>query len=339
MINRKINYMDIVKTIGIILVVIGHSGFKFANFIYLFHMALFFFVSGYFYKDFYTENIRCLLIRRIKNLYIPFVVWEIIFLTFHNILYTMHIYSDKVSIYEFFIRIFKNITFGGTEQLLGTFWFIISLFTINITFAISRFFIICKLKKSEKIYALFIIILFFIGKNTNFPRLLSVSMVATSIFYIGYIYKKIESHIVMDIRLAIVSFIILYINNMNGSISIGANEYTNTLFFITSSICGIYIVIWISKKHVYRLSKSHWLKYISENTFIIMTLHFLAFKIITFIQIKLYKFPIYKMSEFPVIRSDGYWWILYSLIGIFMPITLKFYFEKVWTKIKKIKYS
>lgn len=40
--------LDAMRGIGIVLMVVGHSGFGGTSFIYLFHMALFFMLSGYF---------------------------------------------------------------------------------------------------------------------------------------------------------------------------------------------------------------------------------------------------------------------------------------------------
>jgi fucose 4-O-acetylase-like acetyltransferase len=56
--------MNIAKAIGIMAVVIGHSNSPIDNFIYLWHMPLFFFISGYFYKDNYTFNIKLLIKKR-----------------------------------------------------------------------------------------------------------------------------------------------------------------------------------------------------------------------------------------------------------------------------------
>ena len=40
-------HIDIIKGIGIILMVYGHAAAPFKHFIYLFHMAIFFMASGY----------------------------------------------------------------------------------------------------------------------------------------------------------------------------------------------------------------------------------------------------------------------------------------------------
>ena len=45
--TSRIAWIDIFKAICIILVVIGHSTGKFNHYIYQFHMAAFFFISGY----------------------------------------------------------------------------------------------------------------------------------------------------------------------------------------------------------------------------------------------------------------------------------------------------
>ena len=49
--NRNEN-VSLAKGLGIILMVLGHTGFSYYGngFIYMFHMPLFFFLSGYFLK-------------------------------------------------------------------------------------------------------------------------------------------------------------------------------------------------------------------------------------------------------------------------------------------------
>jgi fucose 4-O-acetylase-like acetyltransferase len=75
--NLKINFL---KVLGIIYVVVGHVGgivligdaFPF----YTFHMPLFFFISGYLFKD---EPFMARLKKRFKKLVIPYFVWNLIY--------------------------------------------------------------------------------------------------------------------------------------------------------------------------------------------------------------------------------------------------------------------
>ena len=97
--------IDILKGIAIILMVLGHSGMPegIIEFIYLFHMAVFFIASGYCYKEKYSEDgqaIKSFFGRRIKKIYVPYVIWMIILVLMHNLFVTLHIYTDLVSFTE-----------------------------------------------------------------------------------------------------------------------------------------------------------------------------------------------------------------------------------------------
>lgn len=48
--SHQSEIFSIVKGIGIILMVIGHASSPFHDFIYLFHMPLFFMISGFFFN-------------------------------------------------------------------------------------------------------------------------------------------------------------------------------------------------------------------------------------------------------------------------------------------------
>lgn len=71
----RLNQFDILKGIGIILVMLGHaiSGKGFAhNLIYGFHMPLFFFCSGFFFKD---KSLKESTIKDVKGLLIPWATF------------------------------------------------------------------------------------------------------------------------------------------------------------------------------------------------------------------------------------------------------------------------
>ncbi|MCF2657191.1 acyltransferase family protein [Lacrimispora saccharolytica] len=67
--NSRINWIDTAKGIGIVLVVIGHTRFfpkAIIDMIFTFHMPLFFFLSGYVFREksnFYVAQIKQLLLK------------------------------------------------------------------------------------------------------------------------------------------------------------------------------------------------------------------------------------------------------------------------------------
>lgn len=115
--------------------VVGHSGCPtyLNDFVYMFHMPCFFFVSGWLLNDKYITDLKTGLIQKAKGSYYPFVKWTLIFLFFHNVFVSMHIYENSYSWQTFIERIVRAFTMTGSESLLGGFWFLIpSLFWASI---------------------------------------------------------------------------------------------------------------------------------------------------------------------------------------------------------------
>ena len=59
--KERLNYIDLMKGIGIFLVVSGHAGSPFVDWIYSFHMGLFFWISGYTFAIKPLPNFQCFL--------------------------------------------------------------------------------------------------------------------------------------------------------------------------------------------------------------------------------------------------------------------------------------
>lgn len=74
--NRDLTW-DAIKGIAILLMVIGHSGCPsyLRNFIYLFHMGLFYYASGHFFKAKGVDGFLPFLKKKLLGLYWPFVKW------------------------------------------------------------------------------------------------------------------------------------------------------------------------------------------------------------------------------------------------------------------------
>lgn len=129
--NASITYT---KALGIILMVWGHSGtFSYAHdFIYMFHMPLFFFCAGYCFKESYYSKPVTFVWRRVKGLWWPYVKWSLLFLLLHNTFFHAGFYGtssnsswnhlfDKEELLQHATSILTMME--GHEQLLGAFWF------------------------------------------------------------------------------------------------------------------------------------------------------------------------------------------------------------------------
>lgn len=136
------NNITNLKALGIVLMVVGHSCCSIpyvVHYLYMFHMPLFFFASGYCFKRRYLEEPFTFLKKRMGGAYLPFVKWSIIFLLLHNFFYEINIYNNEYGykgtvshsydFHEAIERIVNIVTImTDSEQLLGGFWFLRSLF-------------------------------------------------------------------------------------------------------------------------------------------------------------------------------------------------------------------
>lgn len=137
-----VRFMNIAKALGIIAIVIGHSGSPLQKYVYLYHLSLFYFISGYFFRDEYVQAPLTLIKKRVKTLYLPYISYQIPFLLLHNIFLQIGIYSYSYTyIYtrsDFFENAIKIMAFSSDELLTSLLWFLCSLFFVNILYCIIR---------------------------------------------------------------------------------------------------------------------------------------------------------------------------------------------------------
>ena len=89
--------VSIAKSIGIMLMVLGHTRFseKGIDFIYLFHMPLFFFLSGLCFKNKYLNDFILFTKRKFIGIYLPFLKWTFFFILVHNLFFKLNFINDK----------------------------------------------------------------------------------------------------------------------------------------------------------------------------------------------------------------------------------------------------
>lgn len=337
---KRQQYWDIVKGLGIIAVVIGHTGSPLVPFVYMYHIALFFFVSGYFYRDIYSSDPSIFIAKRMRSLYWPFVKYGLGFLIFHNVLLHINVLS---SISEFGIIPTKEftitdslrmaeeiVTLRNTEQMPGAMWFLPSLLVAGCLFCLIRY---ISLRLVEK-YALLVtgsisLILFAIGiilaqKHIVLSLHADASLVAMPIIFAGYLLNNFRIQVYRHWGLALFSAaFLIFAANTYGFIEVVKQKYINSWLFILASCAGIYMNIYLGKliEEIAFLGKI--IAYIGQSSLAILAMHFIAFKIVSGIYIIITNSPHYWLAKFPVITGSGGWWIAYTLAGVGIPVFLR----------------
>lgn len=338
--KHHIGYVDIAKGIGIILVVLGHTKWVGKGFIYQFHMALFFFLSGITYNEKYDVIPIKFFLHKTKKLYLAFLFYFGCFILLHNCFVRYSIIdSDIYMLKDFIAAFFRLFTFRANEEMGGALWFLRTLlFSLGI-FNILRFLTLKCIKKNN--INMDIILLFFegliyiIGYYTNIDFGISGAMVASMFVFWGYEYKKYERFIKLNVVCAMISACLIYYLSLYTDVSMGANKYTNIVTFLISSFLGIYLTTYVSK-FIETTRYEKILEILGKSSMTIMALHFLAFKVITKIYIMVYNLPSEMLTTFPVIETNSLWCFIYTLVGVGIPTVLREAKQKIINNKKKV---
>ncbi|RJE83630.1 hypothetical protein D3P07_25105 [Paenibacillus sp. 1011MAR3C5] len=315
----RLDWLDTAKGIGIVAVVIGHSGSSIlSSYIFWFHMPLFFTISGFLMKPATSwPDLKENVIKRLKQLLIPYISFFIL-VFFLKVIY-------EISFNEFnptssILDVIKMV-YGG-QALTGfyaTFWFITCLL---VTQAISS--IILLLSKDLKIQIVIIGSLFFIAHieswfSNNYIRITlpwnaDVSLIAITYFFFGYYMKLLDNkvnHKIIAPTVVIASILILYLGYIGVfqySLDMKYLHYNNffldLLIPITLSLSVIYISIIFSKIPLLKLMATE----LGISSITIMYLHFAIRK---FLELS----PYYNVFTF-------------TIVGVFIPLAVSKILEK-----------
>jgi len=157
---ERIDWVDVLKFLGIFAIYLGHfadSAGKFYPFVFEYHVALFFFVSGFFLKYKKEERYIEFAIKKFKRLMIPYFSLTFLYL----IIYSSQNNFDVSAVLPFI----KNIFLGVRNTLVvGSAWFIPCLFI-----ALLMFDGFMRIFKGNKLGVLFCSIVCFLISMYLFP--------------------------------------------------------------------------------------------------------------------------------------------------------------------------
>lgn len=327
--KKRDQSLDIVKGICIILMVLGHAGCPewLNQYMAWFRMPCFFFISGILLSERYLTDIKSGILKKLKGYYLPFLKWELIFILLHNLFANMHIYETSYTWNEVGIRMLRAVVMSGGEQLLGGYWFLISLTWASIGSILFLGFL-QKCKKLTTVYisggvlaAVFIASIEYLLPVKLPAQFGPQTFLAFAFFMSGFLYrkcgfytKKLSSAFILPLLFPAIVSIFLKM-----SMTTATGIYSCVYFIVALS--GTIGFLQFAKKLEYGELKLF--NYIGNKTLYILTFHFLAFKPVSYLWIKAHHLPISYLSKFPVLEDTNSWmWVIYTLAGTALPLLL-----------------
>ena len=275
---KRINWIDMAKGYGMLFVILGHIGdfgefAFFKTWFFSFHMPLFFFLSGYVFKEY--DCFKTFLKKKVKGIIVPYFCLGIPMILFQMLWdfksHTLTVQSGLDLVLKFLL-----------QRRLWTIWFLTCLFLLSLVFYLLK-----KLIKSDLILAIVSIVLpaagtlyYHLGGRPLFWNL-DVCMMAFPFFFAGYYAKKHREriHTILEKKQDLILFLLasLAINiamcvlnaQLGGDwFNMFSNDYGIVPITFISAFAGIGFIIAVSKLATFRL-----IRYIGENSILYLAWH------------------------------------------------------------------
>ncbi len=319
--TKQIEYIDIMKAIGIVLVVLGHSpGLNeyVKSTIYSFHMPLFFFISGLLLSDEKRQlKITEYFISQIRALGIPYL-----FFWFVSYLYWLPTHTLSASAGKY-IGIpwwgpIEGVFIGNGDALYVNvvLWFFTCLFTTSLIFFIAR-----KFFSNLSLLILFnaVAFVFTLIYDKSWPRTpmgLDNAVVALAFFSAGHFFRQYQP-IFMEsmfkkraIHASLFLFILVLIfSSLNGEVDLNTMSFGNyKILYFLSAYLGIFSLYFLAVCIPTNLI----FQWLSKNTIIIFPVHLLMFSVFTGIAEMVFGMP-YSFRESSVV-----WTVLFAVSALLL---------------------
>lgn len=338
--GKQLQWVNILKGIGIISVVIGHScSESISLFVYSYHLALFFFVSGFLYDEQkYGNNPYLNLGNRFKSSYWKYVIYSTL-LYCSSVFWIRYNVMDEGSVHVTFATIkntlLNSMVLNNTYPLFGPAWFVLALICGS---GVMGFIITFANRVSGKnhnpwikhsVIILLTVLCTYLGWDrfkTGYQLYarMDVGLYVMPIFMGGYYCRmfseKIHKYVCLPgavVSLGVLLFCIYYLKWSMVNLC-GMKVF---LFeFLVQSFFGIYLMVYISQK----LEKA---KYINKAvslcgkySFEIMCFHFSVFKLMDIAYCKLIHDPEgYNLVKIPYSYNAGF---IYVIFGCAVPVII-----------------
>lgn len=291
--QKRLNYFDMAKGIGIFLVVLGHIEFistPLRGFIVSFHMPLFFIISGMLLSlsDDLNKDFKSVFFRKLSRLMIPYFCFSILYSVIEAGFY---FFGGAGSLTDIFKNIYLSVCLHGVSVL----WFLPALFFGELLF------LFLQKKISYVKLCIFSLLIVFAAYFLNiglsylnivlgslpwyfFLQYFLIMLVRILFAYIfiiaGYLFSKFLFRFSLPDWLGVLSgilllFVTFFISQINGVVDMHFLVFNNIFLYYLASLMGSFGLILICKS-LERFSQAlplRFLQYYGKNSLVIMATH------------------------------------------------------------------
>jgi fucose 4-O-acetylase-like acetyltransferase len=329
-------WVDIVKAICIIAMVMGHCSAPFIVYIYMFHMPTFFILSGY------TSNVekyqfKKYFLRKTATLLLPMYFINSLFIVFYAILDRMNLYTFVATdSYHGWRAALKSLysLYPGTTEMGGATWFLLVLYIAELIYKVLQ-----EIFHNEILITASAIIAggagySFISKQFYLPFCIDLGLYACLYYAIGVVLKKANVFEKMNKKVTLPSclLIVMYLGGVyfKGRLPMNwpTRAFDDPCIQLIGVVSCLFILYSIAKKMEVNTFLESLFSYIGRHTYTILTMHFLVFRMIVFVMVMFNKVPISSLAEFPLAIELCPYWLGITVITVLVCMIISWISEK-----------
>ena len=311
--NKRIAWLDQLKGFGIILMVYGHNFPILEEYIYSFHMPLFFIIAGIFHpKNINVSTIK----KRVRQILLPYFLWS--FILFGFWLFIGRKFGESANLDLSITKNFIGIFFAqGDINYMNwgiPMWFLPTIFLTFLLFGL-----ILKIKNKFLQYSVLvmsIVLGFLIANFSKMYLLWSLDVALVSLFFYSFgFYAK--DFIKSNKKKGVLSLLTLGVIHLAVSlfllqkIDMYRSTYGNEILFLLNSLVGF--LFWGSLFKNFLLLK--FLVFLGKNTIPVLALQARALSFIKLFLFLILGLSIFEFTEFEkVILTLGQLIILFPIL-------------------------
>lgn len=332
--------IDVLKGLGIIAVVIGHamntdnyysnSVELIRRFVYLYHLSVFFFCSGYLLK---AKPVKSILLRFLKQYWIFVLIclssFAFLPLWVKTGIVALDGYQDILN------KISNIVCFKQDGYFVGAMWFMPFMATTSVFYSI----LLLIEKQYEKVYYLLVILcaglgIYFVTHKGLGRYYVWVALLMIPIMAAGREYRKRESRVPFNRITLLLVAIVMLILCTQGEIELSKGIIYGRILFYPITLLGLLFCIKLKNSIMKNKRLSDFLSWIGSNSMYVMGYHFIVFKLIDTISSAFISTTPELLKLFPY--SFPQCRVLYICFGVLLPCTVRYMLNKAKNYIKDI---
>ena len=287
--SKRIASIDIAKGVGMLFIIWGHvMRYGITNhWVYVFHIPLFFFLSGLVFSHERYGDFKAFLKRKFQTLLIPYFIYSVV----TWVIWALYSYVTHAEVDSYWMPLLQTFIAQGSAGFLihnGTLWFVTCLFVVE-----CLYWWLGKIRIGIRIIVLVLCAMLGVFLSTFngpvdfklLPWNIEVAFMVIVFYAAGSMIKTkwsvesintyIKDHSFCSIILAVLLGLIVYVVAIvNGKVSMGhANPGKYPLLFYAGAFCGIIMVYIISVIISGIVRRRSFIEWFGKNSFCVMAIH------------------------------------------------------------------